>query len=239
MNDGGDETCEGTAAGLHMSVYSEIEKNKSPLSVSPPRHAGRRRPGRARHAQDPGRARGSVGAVRAADAGAEWCVFFCCGGVLCFLSLGTPIPCCAQRSHTHARRRPSRGRSARVRSAGRAGVTLRLTKETTDANAHACPPWRARRPCGPSPPSSHHLPLSLSFPHKHTEMKQAKAHERPPAMLKLARFLPRKLRAKLQGGGGGGGSGGNGVADGGGGGSGGVAGGRYARAPAGDPDKRE
>jgi hypothetical protein len=70
-------------------------------------------------------------------------------------------------------------------------------------------------------------------------MKQAKAHERPPAMLKLARFLPRKLRAKLQGGGGGGGSGGNGVADGGGGGSGGVAGGRYARAPAGDPDKRE
>ena len=84
------------------------------------------------------------------------------------------------------------------------------------------------------------LPLSLSiysspFPHltlspsmfTPPELKQAKAHERPPAALKLARFLPRKLRERLAQGGGAEGGGPTGG---------------YARAPAGpasDPDKRE
>ena len=85
-----------------------------------------------------------------------------------------------------------------------------------------------RRP----PPTSHAGDSSLL---PFTELKQAKAHERPPAAARLARFLPRKLRDKLAAAKGGGGSGAE--ADGGA-----AAGGLYARAPAGytsDPDKRE
>lgn len=75
----------------------------------------------------------------------------------------------------------------------------------------------------------HHHPSQKKNP----ELKQAKAHERPPAALKLARFLPKKLRAKLLAGRDGPAAEPAGEAG----------GGRYARAPAGpsfsDPDKRE
>ena len=117
-----------------------------------------------------------------------------------------------------------------------AGAAPPLSRPALSARTHLQPcagPGGLPRTLCALPHTFLSLPLSIQPPPilSFSELKQAKAHERPPAALKLARFLPRKLRDRLAKGGGGSGV----AADA-------APGGGYARAPAGptsDPDKRE